>query len=635
MYRAFLPICVTLAGLTQACSPNDLDNANLRPSLTMIRIGEAIPDDPPVIPDDHYLPGIQIEAEDYEYDETARRMGAPPPFAGELVDLSRVVDLDDPVPLEKHAEYDYTTGNGALLDGETSENSFNFDDVKQGAIGDCYLVAALSSSVYADSDGSVRDGLVRELADADGFVTSYAVRLYDAWGEPQDVFVDADLVRKNGKPTYARSMDSDSDGEEWVVSLFEKAYAGWHGGYQEVGDGGWAGDVMQAITGSTANYRRIEYLSDATILSSIENAVADNRPVVAGTWGKDDDVDYEGTNIYAWHAYSVLGVKRPEGEDPQVTLRNPWGRVEPAGNGPDDGIFDLPLPEFRRLYQGLTFGGNARRDVTAPSNVTDLATVAVLEGRASLSFSAPGDDRDEGLAASYDLRISTEPLTDANFIEGTRLDIGSPQAPGSEESVSFVLPDGAGPWYVALRVEDEAQNISALSNVLKLESSDPPVDGVEPTLFDFEGGEQGWATTGLFHRSSLEAVSGQYAMWMGQESTIDYNTGDRVEASLTSPVIDLTEHTTVRLMWESLLDAEASTARDQAVVEVATQAGGFDNWTTVWEKKAPTTTFKLENLDLSSYGGKQIQLRFRFDSVDASNNEGLGWFIDDVWIWTE
>ncbi len=635
MYRAFLPICVTLAGLTQACSPNDLDNANLRPSLTMIRIGEAIPDDPPVVPDDHYLPGIQIEAEDYEYDETARRMGAPPPFAGELVDLSRVVDLEDPVPLEKHAEYDYATGNGALLDGETSENSFNFDDVKQGAIGDCYLVAALSASVYADSDGSVRDGLVRELTDADGFVTSYAVRLYDAWGEPQDVFVDADLVRKNGKPTYARSMDSDSDGEEWVVSLFEKAYAGWHGGYQEVGDGGWAGDVMQAITGSTANYRKIEYLSDATILSSIENAVADNRPVVAGTWGKDDDVDYEGTNIYAWHAYSVLGVKRPEGEEPQVTLRNPWGRVEPAGNGPDDGIFDLPLPEFRRLYQGLTFGGNARRDVTAPSNVTDLATVAVLEGRASLSFSAPGDDRDEGLAASYDLRISTEPLTDANFIEGTRLDIGSPQAPGSEESVSFVLPDGAGPWYVALRVEDEAQNISALSNVLKLESSDPPVDGVEPTLFDFEGGEQGWETTGLFHRSSLEVVSGQYAMWMGQESTIDYNTGDRVEASLTSPVIDLTEHTTVRLMWESLLDVEASTARDQAVVEVATQAGGFDNWTPVWEKEAPTTTFKLENLDLSSYGGKKVQLRFRFDSVDASNNEGLGWFIDDVWIWTE
>lgn len=632
----FAASLTTLAALAGACAePLDAPET-LRPSLTMIRIGEAVPVDPPVVPEDHYLPGIQFKSEDYGPDESGRRMGAPPPFDGDPTDLTRLQQFDDPIALEKHLEYDYTAGSGALFDGASDEDALTYDDIEQGAIGDCYLVAALSAAAYADSDGSVRDGMVRAQYDADGFVVSYAVRFYDAWGEPQDVLVDADLVRKNGRPTYARSLDTDSNGEEWVVSLFEKAYAKWHGGYQDIGDGGWAGDVMQAVTGSTANYRPIKHMSDRTVLSSIENAVADNRPVVAGTFGEEDGVDYSGTKIYAWHAYTVLGVKRPEGEEPQITLRNPWGEVEPPDNGPDDGIFDLPLPEFRRLYQGLTYGGSARRDTTAPSAIDDLAVVAVIEGRASLSFTATGDDRDEGLAATYDVRISTTPLDSSTFDSAERVEaVGSPQAPGTEESLTLVLPDGAGPFYVAIRVEDEAANFSSLSNVLTLEGDAPPVDGVEPTLFDFESGEMGWTVQAPFHRSNFAAVSGQYAMWMGLESSLDFDTGERVQASLTSPILDLRERSGIYLMWEGLLDVEPGSSRDLAVLEVATQRGSFEDWTEVWAKDTPTDDFTLEGVDLDRYAGEQIQLRFRFDSVDANNNKGIGWMIDDVWVWAD
>lgn len=633
--RHLLPL-LGLAALGAACSePGEAPDA-LRPSLTMIRIGQVEPVDPPVVPEDHYLPGIQFKSEDYTYtDETGRRRGPPPPFTGEVTDLARMQQLDDPIALEDHLEYDYTAGSGALFDGASDEDTLSYDDIEQGAIGDCYLVAALSSAAYADSDGSVRDGLVTARYDADGFVTSYAVRFYDAWGEPQDVLVDADLVRKNGRPTYARSLDTDSTGEEWVVSLFEKAYAQWHGGYQDIGDGGWAGDVLQAVTGSTATYRPISRMTDQTVLSSIEDAVADNRAVVAGTFGEEDGVDYSGTNIYAWHAYSVLGVKRPDEGEPQITLRNPWGEVEPAGNGPDDGIFDLELSEFRRLYQGLTFGGSARQDTTAPSAVDDLAVVAIVDGRASLSFTATGDDRDEGLAAVYDVRISETELTPATFDAAERVEIGSPQSPGTDESFTVVLPDGTGPFYIAVRVEDEARNFSALSNVLTLEGDTPPVDGVEPSLFDFESGEQGWTTTGLFHRSNLDAVSGQYSMWMGQESTLDYATGDVVQASLTSPVLDLRDRSGAYVMWEGLLDVEPGTTRDIAVLEVATQRGGFEDWTTVWQKDAPTDDFVLQGVELDTYAGGQVQLRFRFDSVDADRNSGIGWLIDDIWVWAD
>lgn len=38
-----------------------------------------------------------------------------------------------------------------------------------------------------------------------------------------------------------------------------------------------------------------------------------------------------------------------------MTLRNPWGDSEPAGNGADDGVFKLKLSEFRRLYENVMF----------------------------------------------------------------------------------------------------------------------------------------------------------------------------------------------------------------------------------------------------------------------------------------
>lgn len=617
-----------------ACGSEEFDNLDLRASLTMIRTGEVVPDDPPVVPEDHYLPGIQIKSEDYEVDETGRRY-PPPPFEGEPTDLERMIAIDDPAPLEKHAEYDYAAGTGKLYDGASDEDTLNYDDIEQGSIGDCYLVAALAAAAYADADGSVRDGMIREQVDRDGFVTHFAVRFYDGWDDPQDVLVDADLIRKNGKPIYARSLDTDSSGEEWAVSLFEKAYAEWHGGYDKIGDGGWAGDVMQAVTGSRANYRSLSRLSDSTVLRSIEDAVADNRPVVAGTFGEEDGVDYAGTKIYAWHAYTVLGVKRPDDAEPAITLRNPWGEVEPPGNGPDDGIFDLPLSDFRRLYQGLTFGGSARNDNTAPDTIGDLAAVAVLDGKASLTFTASGDDGDRGLAHAYEVRLSEAPLDAGNFYDGTEVVAGSPQAPGTTETLDVLLPAGSGTWYAAVRVADESGNLSALSNVLQLETGDAPIDGVEPTLFDFEGGDQGWEVDGLFHRSDLDAVSGTYSFWMGRDSSLDYDTGDRVQASLTSPVLDLRDSTSAVVMWEQLLDVEAGSTRDLAVLEVATQRGGFDDWTPVWQKDGTTDTFTLFNADLERFAGAQIRLRFRFDSVDAERNTGIGWLIDDVWVWAE
>ena len=70
---------------------------------------------------------------------------------------------------------------------------------------------------------------------------------------------------------------------------------------------------------------------------------------------------YGNTGVYADHAYTVLGLAERDGHQ-FVKLRNPWGpgsgsggAVEPASNGPQDGVFELSLPEFCRLFGGVAW----------------------------------------------------------------------------------------------------------------------------------------------------------------------------------------------------------------------------------------------------------------------------------------
>ena len=632
-FRTVCPLLVMALMLSlTACS--DPDGDGYRPSLTQVRIGEVEVEDPPPIPEALYVPGINVKPEDYDVQDAIWLMAA--------TDLQNLQDLDDPTPLEKHKEYAYEAGTGSLLDEIPDEGEMSFDDVEQGAIGDCYFPAALAATIYIDEDHGIRDGLIREVRDENGFVIHYVVRFYDAWGTRLDIEVDADLVRKGSKVTYARSTDTTSTAEEWWVSLVEKAYAEWHGGYEKIGEGGWVGDVFQALTGSNATYRRLKYLSDDSIVRSITDNIERNRPVAAGTFGKDDGVEYEGTGVYANHAYSVLGARTDDEGVSHVTLRNPWAEVEPEGNGEDDGIFELTTEEFKRLYQGLTLGGGYEADHTAPDEVDDLVVDEIVNDTVVLTFTSTGDDGTKGLAAKYDLRSCGEEITSSNFYSCESVAVAGPQTPGTVERIEVEGVEG-NTWF-AVKVEDESGNNSGLSNVAHTEltqgddddSGDDDDDDDTPApldLFeDFETGAPGWATSGLFHLTTYQSSSPSHSMWMGDEASHDYDTGDRVQASLTSPALDVRGTDAPLLVWEQVLDVEADSGYDLAWVEVSTEDGGYTDYTTVWEKAGTGSSWDMVEVNLSQYGGKKIKLRFSFDSTDDYNNDTSGWFVDNVWV---
>lgn len=249
-------------------------------------------------------------------------------------------DLPDPKLPEKDrgaVVYDWTSG--AMFKGGASAA-----DVVQGMLGDCYAMSAFAA-VAAQMPQKIADALKDN---GDG---TYTARFFDTSKTPTaqvEVTVDGQLPTKAGGLQYGKGADRS---ELWVA-LLEKAYAQWKGGYDVVGKGGSAGEVMAALTGNPGGQLPLSPGDEKDIHELLKFSLKDGHALVAATHGEDQDALYTGTGIYADHGYTVLGAAE-EGGKLMVTLRNPWGEVEPKNNGKDDGIFKLEMTEFLKLYSTL------------------------------------------------------------------------------------------------------------------------------------------------------------------------------------------------------------------------------------------------------------------------------------------
>ena len=259
-------------------------------------------------------------------------------------------DLPDPAPARDDAgKVGKHRPAGALFAGGVHPK-----DVGQGALGDCYLCAGLSSVAHARPE-AIRDAIT---AKPDG---TYDVRLFDRSGKPQTVSVDGELYRKGeAGPRYARGTDA----KELWPAIYEKAYAQYKGSYEAIGKGGQAGRAMQTITGKPSDRVANASLTADQLWDRVHGAVEAGRPIAADTHGREKK--YEASGLVSNHAYSVLGTQT-EGADRFVTLRNPWASTEYTGGAEgygtdvdldgdgkldgDDGVFRMKLGDFQRLFE--------------------------------------------------------------------------------------------------------------------------------------------------------------------------------------------------------------------------------------------------------------------------------------------
>lgn len=115
-------------------------------------------------------------------------------------------------------------------------------------------------------------------------------------------------------------------------------------------------------------------------------------------------------------------------------------------------------------------------DGVAPGAIVDLAARSLGASSIELTWTAPGNDGDVGIAAAYEMRYSLEPLDAGNW--GGAISISglpTPAAAGTRES--FVLDglESTRTYYVRMRARDERANWSPLSNTVTAAPGTNPI----------------------------------------------------------------------------------------------------------------------------------------------------------------
>lgn len=266
--------------------------------------------------------------------------------------------------------------------GDFFEEATELTDPVQGALGDCYYIAALASVAWA------RPYVIAQRTRATGTGQQSFDDMIEffASGKPQKVEVTELLPLQPPANTYIYARSSEA-GEIWPA-VYEKAYAKWRTGaagdtpdYSPLSGGDPVGALV-SLTGLTPYYESTSSQAAHDIWQKVRASSISMKtfnPMVAWTYGSapSPDVNYANAAIVANHAYSILGWGYVNNQE-YIILRNPWGTYEATlnieggtwaawdqpyygGSGwwrpitlaTTDGIFGLRSDTFKKYFAGF------------------------------------------------------------------------------------------------------------------------------------------------------------------------------------------------------------------------------------------------------------------------------------------
>ncbi len=146
-----------------------------------------------------------------------------------------------------------------------------------------------------------------------------------------------------------------------------------------------------------------------------------------------------------------------------------------------------------------TFITLATPDTIAPVAVSSLSATSVTQSSAVISWIAPGNDDGVGIANSYDIRYSINPITTSNWASATQATgEPTPQIAGDTQSYTIIGLSPATMYYVAIKATDATGNTANLSNVSIFTTS-----VVSAPSFGGGGGGSGGSGGGSFQGTAI------------------------------------------------------------------------------------------------------------------------------------
>uniref|UniRef100_A0A8C1JP48 Calpain 8 n=1 Tax=Cyprinus carpio TaxID=7962 RepID=A0A8C1JP48_CYPCA len=203
-----------------------------------------------------------------------------------------------------------------IVDGATRT------DICQGALGDCWLLAAIASLTLE------KEFLERVVPHGQSFKENYAgIFHFQLWqcGEWVDVVIDDRLPTRNGRLLFVQS----AEGSEFWSALLEKAYAKVNGSYEAL-TGGLANEGFEDFTGGIAesydlskdSSHLFKLMQKALTLRSLMGCAISVSPI---------------SLLLAYFHIIYFSKVHSHGRLVQlVRLRNPWGQVEWTGPWSDN-----------------------------------------------------------------------------------------------------------------------------------------------------------------------------------------------------------------------------------------------------------------------------------------------------------
>ncbi|ROT83440.1 putative calpain-A-like isoform X5 [Penaeus vannamei] len=299
-----------------------------------------------------------------------------------------------------------------LVEAPQFMKSINRFSVKQGELGDCWFLSALSTITQ-------NPGLLYRVVPSDqDFSENYAgIFHFRFWqgGQWVDVVVDDRLPVVCGA---ILCFTSSRDDDEFWSALLEKAYAKLHGSYGAL-DTGKSYEATEDLTGGVTErflLRREDLLTQPPPnLFSVVAKARQRGSLVTCSISETRETLME-NGLVKGHAYSVTGARRFRVNAPRrpyvelLRLRNPWGDEH-------ENLTAFPPPDE---WKGLWSDGCEEWNLIPSSERDKLQLSIAADGEFWMSFSDFAENFDELYITSLNPHTVNEEAKEAALLLGRR-----------------------------------------------------------------------------------------------------------------------------------------------------------------------------------------------------------------------